>query len=117
MAISNIYTSAGEAKVIDLLDAVTWYGDSGTGAVAAAKGDTALGIASGLARVATTDTQPLADKLQMVFTQTFTSAKAITECGIFDALTGGNMLQRHVFDVVNVVSGDSIQFTVTHEQA
>ena len=114
---SNVYTSAGEAKVIDLMDTVSWYGDSGTGTVAAAKTDTALGTPSGLARVATTDTQPAADKLQMVFTQTYASAKAITECGIFDALTGGNMLQRHTFDPINVAAGDSIQFTVIHEQA
>lgn len=114
---SNVYTSAGEAKVIDLMDAVTWYGDCGTGVTAANKADTALEIASGLGRVATTDTQPAADKLQMVFEQSFSSSKAITECGIFDALAAGVMLQRHTHDAVNVISGDSIEYTVTHEQA
>jgi len=113
---SDVYTSAGEGRVIDLMDTVTWYGASGTGAVAAAKGDTTLGTQVG-SRVSTTDTQPAADQLQMVFQQDYTGAAAITEVGIFDAASSGVLLQRHVFDPVNVGDGDSIEFTVVHEQA
>jgi hypothetical protein len=36
---------------------------------------------------------------------------AITEAGLFDATSAGNMLIRSVFSAVNVVSGDSIAFT------
>lgn len=36
---------------------------------------------------------------------------AITEAGLFDAVTAGNMLIRGVFGAYNVVSGDTITFT------
>lgn len=115
---SDAYTSAGEAKVIDLMDTVTWYAAVGIGTTAAAKTDTALENVTGCpARVQTTDTQPTDDKLQMVALFAFTSALAITELGILDAASNGTLLQRHVFDPINTVNGDSIQFTVLHEQA
>jgi hypothetical protein len=39
------------------------------------------------------------------------STLAITEAGLFDAVSAGNMLTRGDFAAVNVVSGDSINFT------
>lgn len=42
------------------------------------------------------------------------STLAITEVGTFDNVTAGNMLLHSVFSAVNVVSGDSIAFTVNH---
>ena len=51
------------------------------------------------------------DTYQVVGTVTAVSTLAITEAGLFDAVTAGNMLMRGVFTAVNVVSGDSIAFT------
>jgi hypothetical protein len=39
------------------------------------------------------------------------STLAITEEGLLDAATSGNLLQHAVFSAINVVSGDSIAFT------
>lgn len=51
------------------------------------------------------------DNYQVVGTVTAGSTLAITEAGLFDAVTAGNMLIHSVFSAVNVVSGDSIAFT------
>lgn len=88
----------------------------GTGAVAEAATDTALGTAvesrtdtvAGT-RVTTTVTN---DTVQWVGTITATAARAVTEAGMFDAATVGNMLMRATFAVINLVTGDSIQFTI-----
>lgn len=108
---ADIFTSAGEAKVVDLLDAATWYVAQGTGTTGAAKGDTTLETESAESRVSTTDTQPAADTFQMVGSITSSSTQAITEAGIFDASSSGNLLLRSTFSAINVTNGDSIQFT------
>jgi hypothetical protein len=51
------------------------------------------------------------DQYTVTGTVTATSGLAITEAGLFDAVTAGNMLIRSDFAAVNVVSGDSIAFT------
>lgn len=51
------------------------------------------------------------DNYQVTGTVTAGSSLAITEAGLFDAVTAGNMLIRGDFAAVNVVSGDSIAFT------
>lgn len=126
--VANLVTSAGKAAIASringsggeaLFDKIGW----GTGAVAAAAGDTALGAekdASGGAstthvvsaatctRVTTSVTN---DTAQMVGTATATGTIAITESGVFNAASAGTLLARQVFTAVNVVSGDSIQFT------
>jgi hypothetical protein len=51
------------------------------------------------------------DNYQVTGTVTAGSTLAITEAGLFDNVTAGNMLIRSVFGAVNVVSGDSIAFT------
>lgn len=51
------------------------------------------------------------DNYQVTGTVTAGSSLAITEAGLFDAVTAGNMLIRADFAAVNVVSGDSIAFT------
>jgi len=58
------------------------------------------------------------DKIRVVGTITAAGARAITEVGVFDAAgsgsppTGGNMDVYGDFTVINLVSGDSIAFTV-----
>lgn len=51
------------------------------------------------------------DNYQVTGTVTAGSTLAITEAGLFDAVTAGNMLVRGDFAAVNVVSADSIAFT------
>ena len=84
----------------------------GSGTTAAAAGDTALG--SELGRVAfTSDTVTGA---QLVYVGAFdpgTGTGAVTEAGIFNAATGGAMLCRTVFDVVNKAADDSLTITWT----
>jgi hypothetical protein len=89
------------------------YHDSGTGAVAEAVGDTALGTAAGPARVAGTKSVPAANQYRSVATIAYTATLAITEHGLFSASTAGTLWDRTVFAAVNVVSGESIQYTYT----
>lgn len=51
------------------------------------------------------------DQYTVTGTVTAGSTLAITETGLFDAVTAGNMLIRSDFSAINVVSGDSIAFT------
>lgn len=51
------------------------------------------------------------DTYTVTGTVTAGSTLAITEAGLFDATSAGNMLIRSDFSAVNVVSGDSIAFT------
>lgn len=93
----------------------------GTGTVAAAATDTALGTeiatgggARGAATASQVTTTVTNDTTQLVKTFTFTSAFAVTEEGIFDnAASGGNLLARQTFAAINVASGDSL--TITHK--
>lgn len=91
----------------------------GIGTTAAAVGDTALQTESAPTTAGgrtvgtesrTTITQTN-DNYQVVGTVTAGSTLAITEAGLFDNVTAGNMLIHSIFTAVNVVSGDSIAFT------
>jgi hypothetical protein len=85
----------------------------GTGVVAEAIGDTALGTDSGVARVTGTQVNSTTKVYQTVATMSFAGTLAITEHGIFSASTAGTLWDRTVFAAINVSSGDSIQFTYT----
>lgn len=89
------------------------YHDSGTGTGAEAIGDTGLGTPAGPARVAGTQSAPASKQYRTVATIAYTSSLAITEHGIFSASSGGTLWDRSVFAAINVVNGDSIQFTYT----
>jgi hypothetical protein len=87
------------------------YHDCGEGTTAEAIGQTALVTPAGTARVLGTGTNSSANVYQSVATISFTGAKAITEWGLFSAATVGTMWDRRMFAVINVGSGDSVQFT------
>ena len=127
----NGITDAGKAGVASRINgsgaeaAFTSIG-MGTGTTAFAAGNTALETekkadgtaASGVhalatasvtvSRVTTTVTN---DTAQLVGTVSYTATLAVTESGVFNADTNGVLLARQTFSAVNVVSGDSIQFT------
>lgn len=87
------------------------YHDSGTGVAAEAIGNTALGTPTGDARVVGTQDNSVAKQYKSVATLPYTATLAITEHGLFSASTTGTLWDRTVFSAINVVSGDSIQFT------
>ena len=121
---ATVYTSAGEAKVVDLIDGtssthldatnakVAW----GTGAGTAAKGDTTLFTEASEARVVPTVSQPLADKNQWVGTITADAGKTITNAGLFDAAAAGNLIVKGDFTGIVLALGDKIEFTISLEQ-
>ena len=118
---SGVVTNAGVAFMaddwVDATQEITNlnFHDSGTGSVAAAVGDTILGTQAGPATRATgTKTNPTAPDVRSVGTIAYVSTLAITEWGLFNqAAQGGTLWDRKVFAAINVVSGDSIQFTYT----
>lgn len=112
------YVTTGEEVVVDLIDTPTWYIGWGVGTTAPVKGNTALENVTGVteARATGTNSQPTASKNQWVGTITALATLSITEAGLFDALTTGNMIIRGTFGAISVTAGDSIEFTFTLEQ-
>lgn len=93
--------------------AVMGYMGLGSGTTAAAAGQTDLVTLVGT-RVSLSSTTP--GTSNVVYSATFgqnTSTGAITEAGIFNAVSGGDMLCRTVFAVVNKQAGDSMTITWT----
>ncbi len=98
------------------------YHDSGTGSTTPAQTDTALQTQAGPSTRATgtnTQTQSASGTgsttpaiVQSVGTIAYLSNLAITEWGLFNqSAQGGTMWDHRTFSAINVVSGDSIQFT------
>jgi hypothetical protein len=84
----------------------------GSGSTAAAAGDTGLGTELG--RVALTSTTVTDNAVAYVATfGAGTGTGAVTEAGILNAASGGEMLCRTVFSVVNKAADDSLQITWT----
>lgn len=120
--LATVFTQAGAAIVTNrMLQAGTspknigW----GTGSTAAATTDTALQTeaapTTGGGRTVGTESRTTVtypnDNYQVTGTVTSGSTLAITEAGLFDAVSAGNLLVHAVFSAINVVSGDSISFT------
>ena len=86
----------------------------GTGAGTTAATDTTLFTETG-SRVSGTTTQVTTtttnDTYQVVGTQTAGTTVALTNAGLFDASTSGNLFVKGDFSTINLTSGDSIQFT------
>ena len=112
-------TDVGVAFLVDDWDDDTTditamnYHDSGTGGTAENQTDTILVTQAGPTTRATgTKSQPSANILQSVGTIAYTGTLGITEHGLFSqAAQGGVLWDRTLFTVINVVNGDSIEFT------
>jgi len=121
---ATVYTNAGEAAICDLidgtgsthLDATNGKIGWGTGAGTAAKGDTTLFTEASEDRVAVVASQPTADKNRWVATLTADGAKTITNAGLFDAATSGNLIVKGDFAGISLALGDKIEFTIELEQ-
>ena len=85
----------------------------GSGSTAAAAGDTTLGSQLGSREALDSDT---VSSNTITYTASFEAGDAtgaVTEAGIFNATSGGTMLCRTVFAVVNKSADDSLSVTWT----
>ena len=112
---NNLVVTAGKEWVADRMNdvnTVMTHMAVGTGTTAAAAGDTALGTQ--LDRNALTSTTVTSNTIEYACTWAAGDGTgALTEAGIFDASTGGDMLARTVFSVVNKGASDSMTITWT----
>ena len=113
--INNLVVTAGKNWVADRMNdanAVMSHMAVGTGTNAAAAGDTTLQTEND--RNALTSTTVTDNAVAYVATWAAGDATAaITEAGIFDAASSGDMLARTKFDVVNKGAADSMTITWT----
>lgn len=120
---ATVYTDVGEAQVTDFTQASgnldssgAWVG-WGTGGGTAIKADTTLFTEASESRVnPTTTDQPSADIARWIATITADGTKTITNAGIFDASTSGNLFVKGDFGGIALVLNDKIEFTITLEQ-
>lgn len=119
---ANVLTNAGRAIIANRIKGsgtepayVAW----GTGAGTAAASDTTLFTESAEARVAGTSsivtTTVTNDTYQVVGTITASATRAITNAGLLDASTSGNLFVKGDFSTVNLATGDAIQFTIKYQ--
>ena len=113
--IDNLVVTAGKAYVADRMknnSSTMSHMAIGSGTTAAAAGTTALGTELG--RVSLTSTTVSSNVVTYVATfAAGTGTGAVTEAGILTASSGGTMLCRTVFSVVNKGSADSMTITWT----
>lgn len=113
---TKVVTDAGVAFLVDALQGITEpevlrFHASGTGTTAEAAAQTALVTEVGSRVSGTLAEGASANIFRTVATVTYSGTFAITEHGIFSASTVGTMLDRSVFAAINVLAGDSIEFT------
>lgn len=118
---ADIFTNAGIANTVTALTAqgtdkyLTWGTGTGqtassTGVATAAAPTTTTAVTGTQSAVTTTVT---GDTLQVVGTITAAGTVAITEVGLGTSATASTaMTQYHSFSAINLVSGDSIAFTI-----
>lgn len=117
--VKNLVTTAGKTYIAARMTDTSQPTDMshmaiGTGSTAAAVSDTTLGTES--ARVALTGAEGSPSTNTIVYTATFgagTGTGALREAGVLNASSGGTLLCRTVYDVVNKGADDSITITWT----
>ncbi len=114
--IPNLVVTAGKnfvsSRMKDTTKAAMSHMAVGTGTTAAAAGNTTL--VTELDRNALTSTTVTTNEIAYVCTWAAGDGTgAITEAGLFNASSGGDMLCRTVFSVVNKGSADSMTITWT----
>ena len=114
---ATLLVNAGKAMVTNRIKGSGTepvYVAYGTGAGTTGATDTTLFTETGT-RVSGTSSQVTTsvtnDTYQVVGTQTAGGTLAITNAGLFDASTSGNLFVKGDFSTINLNSGDSIQFT------
>ncbi len=116
--VDNLVVTVGlnfiASRIKDATATVMTHMAVGAGTAPAAAGNTALGTELGRVGLGSTTVT----NNQVVYAASFgagVGTGAVTEAGLFSASTGGTMLCRTVFSVVNKEAGDtmSISWTVT----
>lgn len=117
IALATVLANGGKAIVTNRIKGSGTepnYVAVGTGAGTAAITDTTL-FTEVETRVAGTSTQQTttttSDTYQVVGTVSITATRALTNAGLFDASSSGNMLMKGDFSTINLVNGDSITLT------
>lgn len=88
------------------------YHDSGVGVTGASNGDTDIETTDGESRATGSQEEGASANIyKSIGTIAYTTSKAITEHGLFNAASGVTLMDRHTFTAINVVNGDSIEFT------
>jgi hypothetical protein len=115
---ATLLVNAGKAIVTNRLNSggtIPNYVGWGTGSGTTTATDTTLFTEVGT-RVAGAVTQQTTsvtnDTYQVIATLTSGSSQTITNAGVFDAISSGNLFVKGDFTGLVLVSGDSIQFTV-----
>jgi hypothetical protein len=114
---ATLLVNAGKAIVTNRIKGAgtePLYVAYGTGAGTTAAADTTLFTETGTRQTGTSTQQTTSvtnDTYQVVGTQTAGGTLAITNAGLFDASTSGNLFVKGDFSTINLSSGDSIQFT------
>jgi hypothetical protein len=115
---ATVLTNTGEQGVCDFLSAVDQvafdWAAWGTGAGTAAKGDTTLFTEASEARVQgtkSTNGTGASATYRLVATIVADGTKTITNAGLFNASTVGDLFIKGDFSGIALVLNDSIQFT------
>lgn len=110
----NLIVNTGKAQVVNLINGLSTaafkYMAIGTSNVASSSTQTALGnqIMIGTTSNTVGTTSVSGDTAVFQITFSFTTSYAITEVGIFNALSGGTMLNRSVIGTVNLTNGETL---------
>lgn len=112
---ASVLVNAGRAYITEVLIASeARYIGYGTGAGTAAAADTTL-FTEVQTRVTGTRTQQTTsvtnDTYRVTGTVTADATRAITNAGVFDASSAGDLVLKGDFATINLASGDSIAFT------
>lgn len=114
----KLITTAFRDYIVDSMqDSTTYpmdafkYHASGTSTTAESNTDTALGTEVESRATGSQIEGATSNIYKSVGTINYTATYAIVEHGLFSASTGGTLMDRSVFSAINVVNGDSIQFT------
>lgn len=118
----NLITKVGLSVMASLLSADNPAGKTGVGYIALGVGSGQTADSTTLANEITTNggarqtcsatittTNVANDTVQFSTTFNFTGSLAITEAGLFNAATAGDMIAYQDFSVINVNSGDNLQ--------
>ena len=105
-----ITTSGGLYRTAQLVGAAYKYIGIGTGTDTPSPSDTSLQTQTQRLEGTVTITNNVVEVSKEF---SFSGSYAITECGLFDASSGGNMFTRCVFAPKNVVNGDTLTVTQT----
>ena len=118
--VKNLVVNTGLAYIVSRMVGtaknVMSYMAVGSGTTTAAAGDTDLESILGSRKALDSTTIAGSNNEQVVYVTTFAAGEgtgAITEAGIFNASTSGDMLCRTVFSVVNKAAADSMVITWT----